>query len=73
MIVIDHSKLQEVIAAYKKYFPTHIGNEIFKWKAVKQFQDNWDIDAPNFIQMFWNATASCDKLLASMNQKSVPS
>ena len=67
MINIDHSKLQEVIAAYKKYFPTHIGNEIFKWKAVKQFQDNWDIDAPNFIQMFWNATASCDKLLASMN------
>ena len=67
MIVIDHSKLQEVIAAYKKYFPTHIGDEIYKWKAVKQFQDKWDIDAPDFIQMFWDATALFDNLLASMN------
>ena len=67
MIVIDHSKLQEVIAAYKKYFPTHIGDEIYKWKAVKQFQDKWDIDAPDFIQMFWDATSLFDNLLASMN------
>lgn len=67
MIVIDHSKLQEVISAYKKYFPTHIGDEIYKWKAVKQFQDKWDIDAPDFIQMFWEATATFDNLLASLN------
>lgn len=67
MIVIDHSKLQEVIAAYKKYFPTHIGDEIYKWKAVKQFQDKWNIDAPDFIQMFWDATSLFDNLLASMN------
>ena len=67
MIVIDHSKLQEVIAAYKKYFPTHIGDEIYKWKAVKQFQDKWDIDAQDFIQMFWDSTSLFDNLLASMN------
>ena len=67
MIVIDHSKLQEVIAAYKKYFPTHIGDEIYKWKAVKQFQDKWDIDAPDFIEMFWEATSSFDNLLTSLN------
>lgn len=68
MIVIDHSKLQEVIAAYKKYFPTHIGDEIYKWKAVKQFQDKWDIDAPDFIQMFWDATGTFDNLLTSVNR-----
>ena len=67
MIVIDHSKLQEVITAYKKYFPTHIGDEIYKWKAVKHFQDKWDIDAPDFIQMFWDATALFDNLLTSVN------
>ena len=67
MIVIDHSKLQEVIAAYKKYFPTHIGDEIYKWKAIKQFQDKWVIDAPDFIQMFWDATALFDNLLTSLN------
>ena len=67
MIVIDRSKLQEVIAAYKKYFPTHIGDEIYKWKAIKQFQDKWDIDATDFIQMFWDATALFDNLLTSLN------
>ena len=67
MIVIDHSKLQEVIAAYKKYFPTHIGDEIYKWKAVKHFQDKWDSNAPNFFDMFWDATALFGNLLASRN------
>ena len=67
MIVIDHSRLQEAITAYKKYFPTHIGDEIYKWKAVKQFQDKWDIDAPDFIQMFWDATSLFDNLLTSVN------
>lgn len=67
MITIDHPKLQAVIAAYKQYFPTHIGDEIYKWKAVKQFQDKWDIDAPDFLQMFWDATASFDNLLTSRN------
>ena len=42
MITINHTKLQEVIAGYKKYFPTHIADEIYKWKAVKHFQDHWD-------------------------------
>lgn len=67
MITIDYSKLQEVIAAYKNYFPSHIGDEIYKWKAVKHFQDHWDIDAPDFIKMFWEATATFDNLLTSMN------
>ena len=67
MITINQAKLQEVIVAYKKYFPTHISNELFKWKAVKHFQDKWDVEAPNFIQMFWEATALFNKLLASMN------
>ena len=67
MITIDHSKLQEVITEYKRYFPSHIGDEIYKWKAVKQFQDKWDIDAPDFIQMFMDATASFGNLLTSIN------
>ena len=58
MITINRTKLQEVIAGYKKYFPTHIADEIYKWKAVKHFQDNWDIEAPDFLAMFWEATAT---------------
>ena len=67
MITINRSKLLEVIAGYKKYFPTHIADEIYKWKAVKHFQDLWDIDAPDFLAMFWEATARFDNLLTSMN------
>ena len=57
MITINRNRLQEVIAAYKKYFPTHIGDEIYKWRAVKKFQDKWNIEAPDFIQMFLDATS----------------
>ena len=67
MITINRTKLQEVITGYKKYFPTHIADEIYKWKAVKHFQDHWDIDAPDFLAMFWEATATFDNLLTSMN------
>ena len=67
MIVISRTKLQEVISGYKKYFPTHISDEIYKWKAVKHFQDVWDIDAPDFLAMFWEATSTFDNLLTSMN------
>lgn len=67
MIVINRTKLQEVIAGYKKYFPEHISDEIYKWKAVKHFQDVWDIDAQDFAAMFWEATSKFDNLLASPN------
>ena len=67
MITINRSKLLAVIAGYKKYFPTHIADEIYKWKAVKHFQDHWDIDAPDFLAMFWEATSTFDNLLTSMN------
>ena len=67
MIVINRTKLQEVIAGYKKYFPEHISDEIYKWKAVKHFQEVWDIDAQDFAAMFWEATSKFDNLLASPN------
>lgn len=41
MITINRSKLQEVISEYKKYFPSHIRDEIYKWKGSEAFQDNW--------------------------------
>ena len=67
MITIDKAKLQAVIAAYKKEFPTHIGDEIYKWKALKKFQDVWDIDAPDFGAMFREATSLHENLLLSAN------
>ena len=67
MITIDNSKLQAAIAAYKKDFNTHIGEELYKWRAVKKFQDVWDIGAPDFGAMFWEATSLHLNLLNSRN------
>ena len=65
MISINENKLQEVITGYKKYFPEKIQYEIYKWKAVKRFQDTWDINATDFGKMFEKATALHGNLLSS--------
>ena len=67
MITINRTKLQKVIAGYKQYFPAHIADEIYKWKAVKKFQEVWNIDAPDFGAMFMDATSLHDNLLSSRN------
>ncbi len=67
MITINNKKLQDVISAYKKYFPAHIADEIYKWKAVKKFQDSWNVDAPDFGAMLMEATSLHDNLLSSRN------
>ncbi len=61
----NHKKLQEIIKAYKDYFPGNISHEIYKWKAVKCFQDNWDIDAKDFTAMLKEALSKTKNLLSS--------
>ena len=67
MITINKDKLQELIAGYKKYFPTKIEDELYKWRAVKKFQDTWNIEAPDFWTMFNEATSLHANLLMSRN------
>lgn len=67
MITINQDKTNEVLAAYKQYFPTKIGEEIYKWKALKKFQDTWDSEAEDFVTMFREATSLHDNLLTSRN------
>lgn len=57
MITVNQEALSKALEAYKKYFPTKIGDEIYKWKAVKCFQDNWNIEVIDFGEMFYAATA----------------
>ena len=40
-------------------------DEIYKWKAVKVFQDSWDIKAKNFYAMLDNALSESKNLLDS--------
>lgn len=66
--MIDLEKLKAVLIDYKRDFVSQQwGNERYKWEAVKYFQDHWDINDPNFAEMFTKATDKTDNLLASMH------
>ena len=74
--MINTDKLQRVLASYRQDFnkpkpsnenKTHWEDEQYKWIAVKHFQDQWDIDAPDFGAMFKEATSKNINLLDSMN------
>ena len=66
--MIDHTQFAIALENYKKAFNgNHWHDECYKWKAVKTFQENWDIDADDFLTMFTKATANTNNLLASIN------
>lgn len=65
MVTINNAKLKEVLEAYKLYFKDHIDDEIYKWVAVKKFQDSWNIEATDFKTMFKEATSKHENLLVS--------
>jgi len=58
-------KIKEVIDLYKSDFKRIDSEERYKWIAVKHFQDNWDIDAPDFAAMLAQAFARHVNLLDS--------
>ena len=69
-IRIDITVLQSFVSQYKSSFAEHrlgTDNEIYKWKAIKCFQDNWDIDAVDFLSMVRASFAQTYNLLASQN------
>ena len=63
--MISTEKLNPILACYKNRFLSIWKNEKYKWEAIKQFQDHWDIDADNFAEMFKLATDKTYNLLAS--------
>ena len=65
--MINPAKLATFLSAYKAQFVANWPNERFKWQAIKHFQDNWNIDAPDFGAMFEKATAKTQNLLTSQN------
>ena len=67
MITIDKEKLQILVEEYKADFKENIPLELYKWEAVKNFQDNWDLDAEDFPAMLSRSLSKTENLLASMN------
>lgn len=66
--MFDRFRLQQVLAKYKQDFvSTQWGNEKYKWEAVQHFQENWDVNAPDFAEMLTRSLSKTYNLLASMN------
>ena len=66
--MIDKQRLSDIVSEYKSnYFLEHWADENFKWKAVKHFQENWNIDTDDFSKMLNEALSSTYGLLASQN------
>lgn len=52
----DKEQFQPIIDSYIKYLDEKkLEDEIYKWKAIKHFQDTWDPDAEDFGKMFEEA------------------
>ena len=66
--MFDQFRLKDVLAAYKQNFVAkQWGDEKYKWEAVKWFQDNWDVNAPDFAEMLNRSLDKTFNLLASNN------
>ncbi|MDD6338564.1 MAG: AAA family ATPase [Lentisphaeria bacterium] len=55
--------LKEILGRYKTDFDQQWKEEQYKWEAVKCFQDNWQIDAADFLSMMKAAFAKKGNLL----------
>lgn len=59
--------LRAYIAEYENKFAEIHDKEIYKWRAVKQFQDTWDVDAKDFHGMLMRSLSATCNLLESAN------
>lgn len=57
--------LNHYIDEYKLNFESLNQKEIYKWKAVKCYQDNWNLDSDNFHEMLLSSLKMTKNLLDS--------
>lgn len=62
---LGYSKLDELIKSYKDEHNKFYLDELYKWEAIKTFQDNWDVDAENFSEMLELSLKDSDNLLSA--------
>ena len=65
--MLNINALETIIKDYKQDFKRIHADEIYKWKAVKHFQDNWDIKADDFPAMLNTSLGKAYNLLDSRN------
>lgn len=64
---MNRAILQHYLSQYKKEFERISEEEIYKWRAVQHFQNNWDIEAVNFVDMLKESLSETRNLLVSGN------
>ena len=57
--------LADALEKYVEAFPDNWIKEEYKWRALKCFQDNWDIDAADFAAMLERSLDKSDNLLGN--------
>ena len=61
----DRDILEQLIENYSEKLETFRDGELYKWRAVACFQQNWNPDSPNFKEMLADALAETNNLLVS--------
>jgi hypothetical protein len=62
---MNQQLIKNYIQAYKNNFANISKQELYKWQAVKQFQDHWDVDAEDFYGMLQTSLSLTENLLTS--------
>ena len=66
--MLNEVRLKKALDQYKQVFVSqHWADEKYKWEAVKWFQENWDVNAPDFADMLNRALDRTYNLLTSVN------
>ncbi|NLZ49747.1 MAG: EVE domain-containing protein [Clostridiales bacterium] len=66
--MFNQFRLKDVLVEYKQNFVSkHWRDEKYKWEAVKWFQDNWNVNAQDFVEMLNRSLNKTFNLLASNN------
>lgn len=62
---INYDVLEKIVNSFKSNFENHRKDELYKFEAIKTFQDNWNIDADDFVEMLKKAFSNTYNLLNS--------
>lgn len=62
---MNTQKIRNILALYKQHFAKIHKGEIYKWEAVKCFQDNWNLEAIDFPDMLDRSLQKTSNLLGS--------
>jgi 5-methylcytosine-specific restriction protein B len=65
--MFNSNALAAIISSYKQDFSKIHEEEIYKWKAVKCFQENWDENDADFPLMLHRSLEKANNLLTSYN------